>query len=218
MFKIIKFNTNKYNFRELVENYLDFQDLENIHSNYPFDGMLTNSEGTNPDQGQSLHKKFYEGMDSDKNFKSLYDDFIENIVAQNFGEIIFQKFPTFRVHQPKNICVFEWHKDCDFNHSRNETNIYMPITEAFDTNTFWSESEEGKEDFLPVEADYGEIVIWKGSILKHGNKINTTGKTRVSFDFRVMLLEDYNETEAQESLTKSNKFTMGNYFDERSLG
>ena len=37
----------------------------------------------------------------------------------------------------------------------------------------------------------GEGLEWDAKNLKHGNKINNSGKTRVSIDFRVIDEEDY---------------------------
>ena len=211
------YDTSVYPFREKVESYLQEDNLEYIHNKHAFSGLLTNSDGKTPDQGQFLHRKFYDAMDKDPSFKSLYDSMIKNIIKPMFKDepILFQKFPTFRVHQPSNICVFDWHRDKDFNHSENEINIFLPITKAYGTNTIWAESEESKHDFAPIEASYGEIVRWRGSVLKHGNKLNKTEQTRVSFDFRIIRLSDYNEHNAQQSITTSTTLKRGEYFDER---
>ncbi len=212
----VKYDTTKYNFRKTVETYLETRDLEQIHELSKFEGILTDSMGGNSDQGQYLHRKFYDNMDVDPLFKEMYDSFIEEVIRPELkSSIIYQKFPTFRIHQPDNICVFEWHRDKDFNHSPKEINIFMPITKAFDTNTFWAESEEGKNDHKPMEGDYGEVVLWNGANLSHGNKTNETGLSRLSFDFRVMYFDDYNERLANASLTKNTKFTIGAYFDEK---
>ena len=212
------YDTVLYPFRESVERYLEYCDLEHIHNDHRFSGLLTNAAGKHSDQGQFLHRKFYDGMDRDSIFKPMYDSLIQDVVAPIFNEpILFQKFPTFRIHQPNNICVFEWHRDKDFNHSENEINVFLPITKAYGTNTIWAESEEDKEDFTPIEASYGEMVIWKGSVLKHGNQMNDTGQTRVSFDFRIIRLSDYDEYSAQKSITTATVFTRGEYFDEKAV-
>lgn len=217
MIERIKYDVRSFPFRTYVEKFLEFNDLERIHEQFMFKGRLTSSMGNIPDQGQYLHKKFYSEMDSDPSFKFLYDEFIKKIVAPHFSQILFQKYPTFRVHQPDNICVFKWHKDSDFNHSPKELNIFMPITHAYDTNTIWAESEEGSEEYAPIEANYGEIVIWKGAVLKHGNKINVTSMTRISFDFRILELSDYIHEANKASVSKGNKFVRGDYFDNETL-
>lgn len=209
--KKISYNTKTFNFREFVENFLEFKNLENIHEQYAFDEVL--EFGT--DQNRYLHKKFYKGMDSSSGFVSVYRSFIKNVVNTLFDEeMIFQKFPTFRVHQPDNIAVFAFHKDKEYNHNENEINFYLPITKAFSTNTFWYESEEDKKDFQPMEADYGDLVMWDGANLSHGNKLNDTGQTRISFDFRLLSKKIYLNSEHKSSKSKGKSFVIGDYYDE----
>ena len=131
---IRKYDTKKYKFRELVELYLNFSNLEQIHVKFPFEERLL----TGTDQNRHLHRKFYQEMDDDKSFIFFYKKFIKEVVAPLYDdEIIYQKYPTFRVHQPGNLAVFAFHRDRDYRHSPKEVNFYLPITEAFDTNTFF---------------------------------------------------------------------------------
>jgi hypothetical protein len=208
--KRINYDTKIYNFREYVEKFLGFLSLETIHEDFPFGELLVS--GT--DQNRHLHRKFYNGMDSSNDFISLYRKFIQETICPLFDEeIIFQKFPTFRIHQPNNIAVFAFHKDKEYNHNENEVNFYLPITKAFSTNTFWFESEEDKGDFSPMEGEYGEVIQWKGSNLKHGNKLNETNQTRISFDFRILSRGIYNVSSPKKSKSKNKSFTIGNYYD-----
>ena len=87
----------------------------------------------------------------------------------------------------------------------------MPLTNAFDTNTIWVESEEDKGDFAPMNCNYGEIIQWDGSNLSHGNKLNKTGKCRISVDFRVIKKSEYIESN-QSSINTSIKFAIGGYY------
>jgi len=209
--KKTKYDTNKYNFRKFVESFLEFENLEGIHEEYKFDKIL--EFGT--DQNRYLHKKFYKGMDNSSDFISIYRSFVKEYVNNMFEEkMIFQKFPTFRVHQPNNIAVFAFHKDKEYNHNSKEVNFYLPITKAFGTNTFWHESEEDKGDFRPMEAEYGELVMWDGANLSHGNKINETNQTRISFDFRVLPKKIYLNSEHKSSKSKGKSFVIGDYYDE----
>jgi hypothetical protein len=158
---------------------------------------------------------FYDKMDSDNKFMDLYRLFIKEYVSVIFGkDFLFQRYPTFRIHYPENIAVFEFHKDKDYNHNEKEINFYLPITQAFDTNTFWIESEENKGDYSPVEANYGDLVKFDGANLKHGNKINKTNLTRISLDFRILLKKDYNPKHLKISKTKNIKFEVGGYYED----
>ncbi|MFT5125019.1 MAG: hypothetical protein ACI9TH_002412 [Kiritimatiellia bacterium] len=206
-----KYDASQYDIRQLVQAYLQCDNLPKLHEKNAFAGRLDEDN----DQSTGLHRLFYDGMDSSSAFKDLYDRFVKEVVRPQFDfDIIFQTFPTFRIHQPNNIAVFEYHRDRDYNHNPKEINIFLPMTKAYDSNTFWIESVEGLEDYTPAEATYGEFLIFDGANLRHGNKENVTPDTRVSFDFRVMNIADYDE-EHQLSLTsktKGKRFIIGEYF------
>tara|TARA_R110000824_G_scaffold93267_2_gene225702 strand:- start:854 stop:1504 length:651 start_codon:yes stop_codon:yes gene_type:complete len=211
--KKYKYDTDEFDFRSVVEVYLENIDIENLHQTDKFHKKLTSASGGYGDQKQNLHKKFYSKMDEYPLFKNLYDRFIkEFLTAQVECEFHYQRFPTFRIHQPDNVGVFEFHKDKDYNHSEHEINIFMPITKAYGSNTVWVESKEDKGDFSPMEAEYGEVFIWDGANLKHGNKTNETNQTRVSFDYRVLPIEKYNESEVKSSVTNAKAMSLDNYF------
>jgi hypothetical protein len=153
-------------------------------------------------------------MDADPEFVELYLSFIKGVVAPRYeGELLYQKFPTFRVAQPENVGTFGWHKDSDYNHNPKEVNYYVPMTKGYDTNTIWHESEPGKEDFKPMTVDYGDLVEWDGANCMHGTKINETGDTRISFDFRVLTMENYHKFKPKKSITKGSKMEIGHYFE-----
>tara|TARA_Y100000004_G_scaffold196914_1_gene268738 strand:+ start:9953 stop:10624 length:672 start_codon:yes stop_codon:yes gene_type:complete len=213
--KKYSYDTDKYPFRKITEEYLKISNLEKLHEDNEFEGVLTAAGGDYADQKQQLHRRFYDRMDQDTLLKERYDHFIKEIVAPLFEEeVYFQKYPTFRIHQPDNIAVFEFHKDKTYNHPEGEVNIYLPITKAYDSNTIWAESEEDKGDHAPMNADYGEFYVWDGNNLEHGNKLNETGQTRISFDFRVITKSDYNNRKDKGgSVTSDTKFILGQYYD-----
>jgi hypothetical protein len=47
----------------------------------------------------------------------------------------------------------------------------------------------------------------------HGTKINETGDTRISFDFRVLTMENYHKFKPKKSITKGSKMEIGHYFE-----
>ena len=210
--KTLSYSTITYPFKETVENYLNHTNLPLIHEDHRFNETLVH--GT--DQAQALHRTFYDAMDGDINqaFVRLYNRFIKEVVAPLYkDEIIFQKFPTFRIHQPSNIAVFGWHRDRDYQHNPKEVNYYLPITSAFETNTFWYETEPDKGDYQPMVANYGDLIQWDGANCRHGNKPNATGQTRVSFDFRILSRVAYEESEPKKSITQGTSFEIGKYFE-----
>ena len=92
-------------------------------------------------------------------------------------------------------------------------NFITAITPMFESNTVIVESEPGKMDFHQLELQPGECTRFDGNKCTHGNLPNKTGLSRVSFDFRVMLFEDYNENHDLTSLSKGNKFLIGHYYE-----
>ena len=87
------------------------------------------------------------------------------------------------------------------------------MTKAWANNTIWTETERDKKDFQPIEAEVGDVWMWNGANLLHGNKINDTGKSRVSVDFRILPLSKYKKNE-RTSITNKTKMTIGEYWNE----
>jgi hypothetical protein len=205
----IEYSTDIYTFREQLQKVFRVDDLTTLNDNVE---VFTREE----DQSTSWHKLYYTWARTEE-FIQLYSNFIVNIIKPLYNEqVVFQTIPTFRVAYPNNIAVGEYHKD---KHYRNgewsakvkEDNFYLPFTNAFDTNTIWAESEEDKGDFAPMNCNYGECIQWDGCNLTHGNKINNTGKARVSIDFRVIRLSNYIPSEHSSINTKA-KFQIGEYY------
>ena len=211
--KKIKYDIKKYDFKEIVCNWLENYDLSKLHYVEQYEHFERET-----DQSTIWHAKFYEMIRSDKSFDDVYVKFLTDVIKPRYGEeIVYQKIPTFRVHLPGNIAVGEFHKD---KHYRNvewaekvkETNYYVPLTKAYGTNTIWAESEEDLGDYKPFDSDYGECIEWNASNLTHGNKDNITSKTRVSFDFRIIPKSRYIESNHLTINTKI-KFGIGGYYE-----
>ena len=64
-----------------------------------------------------------------------------------------------------------------------------------------------------MNADYGDFFIWDGANLKHGNEINTTGKSRVSLDFRFIPKRLYKKSN-KKSINAGKLFNIGEYWTE----
>jgi ectoine hydroxylase-related dioxygenase (phytanoyl-CoA dioxygenase family) len=205
----INYDTERFNFHALIEEHYGVQDLSQLHTwlkeAVPF------FEDKTYDQSTGIHKHFYKLYESGP-FLSLYQQFLKEVVQPGYGEaLVYQARPTFRIHLPNNVAVGEWHKDGDYNHQRTETNYWMPFTKAFGNNTIWIESEEDRADFQAYDVDHGEVLIFHGASLKHGNKPNDTGVSRVSMDFRIIPHSQYQQMEAESSNLKL-KFQIGGYY------
>jgi hypothetical protein len=202
----LKYDTSLYPFREIVKTNLKTNTLENLHEVEKYDTLVREK-----DQSTTWHKRFY--RDDLNRFQKLYNTFIKNFIKYEFelDEIIYQKIPTFRVHLKDNQAVGEWHRDRDYNHGKSEVNIWLPFTDAYDTNTIWIESEEDKNDFKPYNVSYGEVLVFNGANLIHGNKTNIEHDTRVSVDFRIVKPTEFIPS-TKGSINTNTSFDIGGYF------
>ena len=209
--KKIKYDTKIFDFQNRVQKLFLVDDLSTINENVE----VFKREN---DQSTSYHRMFYKWIREDETLE-LYDKFIHNVIRPLYDEkIIYQSIPTFRVCYPNNIAVGEFHKDKHYRNREwaeqvNELNYFLPITNAYDTNTIWVESIEDKGDYSAMNCNYGEIIQWDGSNLMHGNYINKTGKCRISVDFRVIKKSKYIDSD-HETINTKIKFGIGGYYKE----
>jgi ectoine hydroxylase-related dioxygenase (phytanoyl-CoA dioxygenase family) len=206
----ICYDTERFDFRRLVQKHYGVEDLSRLDK--ILDKEVPFFSDKTFDQSTDIHKHFYKIYDNDE-FLSLYQQFLKEVIQPGFGEsIVYQAKPTFRIHLPNNVAVGEWHKDGDYNHQRTEINYWLPFTRAFGNNTIWIESEEDKEDYQSYDVEYGEVLVFNGAFLKHGNKPNDTGVCRVSIDFRIIPYSQYHAVQAESSHVKL-KFEIGSYYN-----
>jgi hypothetical protein len=212
--KIIKYDTTKYNFSELVSDLYDFP-LEDLDSEDKKDDLRLGE-----DTHTLFHRAFYRRIDQKggwPEFINLYKSFLRDIIFPLFEDdtLIYQKYPNIRFHRPSAKAVYLWHCDGDKNHRHpcGEVNIFLPLTKCYDSNAMWVESIPGMGDFKPLNIEYGEFLIGYLNQCRHGNKVNETGKTRVSFDFRVVPGFAYDDSGKKSSFTTNQKFIVGEYYD-----
>ena len=205
----IDYDTKKYPFREIVSNMLEIDNnrLEDLHllENY---GLLSREQ----DQKTKWHKKYYDKFQTE--FLSTYLKLVKEIKERfEYKEIIYQQIPTFRVQLGDgNVAVGEWHKDKTYEHSATEVNFWMPFVNTNVFNSIWTESSEDKGDYKPYLVNYGEILVFSGANLYHGNKNNKSNETRVSVDFRLV---DPNKfvPNSKGSINMNTAFDIGGYFE-----
>ncbi|MGB6151958.1 MAG: hypothetical protein WBG48_08200 [Pricia sp.] len=187
--EIITYDVEKYNFPKIISDFLNMGDLDTLQPEFADepsgdeDSLYKNMERT------KAYSQLYAALNSDKGkrFYDTYNLFIEEVLRPHFGDAIYyQAKPTHRILYANAPGVSRFHRDRDYGHNTDEVNFFVPQTQAFATNTLWIESEEGKEDFKPVEIGPGEFLKFDGANLMHGAKANISDKTRVSFDFRIL--------------------------------
>jgi ectoine hydroxylase-related dioxygenase (phytanoyl-CoA dioxygenase family) len=209
--KKYSYDTLVFNFSDIVQKRFNIDRLDQIHT--VATEKLEIPDDPSKDQKTIFHKMFYPIYeDENSEFLIIYKQFVQYLIDKHFSteNMVYQTKPTFRVQAPDNIAVARWHKDKAYNHSSNEVNIFLPLTDAFDTNTIWAETEEDKGDYIPMEAKVGEYYIWNGANLLHGNKENKTGVSRVSVDFRLIKLDNFSYDGT--SVTTKVPMELGHYW------
>ena len=222
---IKNYDESAFPFREILSRFsgdaLGCDDIEQIHKFIPMPKELVQ---VGSDQKTFGHDALYK-IDprfrptevslrcevSDRGFISTYQKFIALLEKEVFGErLVYQTLPTLRIQLPDNLSVGEYHRDRNYNHPLEEVNIWVPVTRAFGTATIRIEPAHGKGGHQPVEVKPGQFVIFDSG-LEHGNEVNREGFTRVSFDFRIIPWNVYQES-AKASVNEHRKFKIGDYY------
>lgn len=220
------YDINSFNFKQHTEDLFKITDLSNIHnlSDKPDNQLFSNEN----DDSTKLHSIFYNKLNNGwTEFMDTYKSFVKNVIMDIYkvNSIIYQSKPTFRIQLPNNIAVggnkndsaekYGWHKDSDpeYNHPLTEKNFIIPLTNSRDTASVYIETYPDSNKFEPAIMNVGEVFNFCGAKCVHGNKPNVTGKSRVSFDFRIMLKKDYNVNYSKNSKLSNKKFVIGEYYD-----
>jgi len=219
-----KYKINDFPFDKMILDHFkkfNVRDLKKIHVDLPNELKPRKVVSVKNDQDQSIYKYLYKidkGFNLKKKegngkFLDLYYKFVNKIAKEFFSEdLVFQSKPTFRVHFPDNLAVGGFHRDREYNHPLEEINIWVPLTETSDTSSIWIESSFDKKDYKPMNLKYGDFIIFDSG-LQHGNKINLTNKTRISFDFRVIPSSKYKKNDVvKKSTGQFIKFKIGDYY------
>jgi hypothetical protein len=204
---ILRYDHGRFQFDKILREIFAVEDLARLAPDEALP-LLT----WQTDQATPAHAKYYEAFGS--HIESLYREFVASFVPDVLGtkEFCFQRVPTFRVHFPGNIAVGEFHTDGNYNHRAGEINFWVPFTKAWGSNTVWIEHELGSADYRPMELGPGEVLVFDAVHWHHGNKVNETGSTRVSFDFRCIPLSDYTQSDLR-TVDAGRGLWIGDYFD-----
>jgi hypothetical protein len=124
--------------------------------------------------------------------------FVRNEVCPALGvsRVAYQRRPTMRVHLSGAKAMGKPHADGlePYNHQPGEVNVWVPLTKVWGSNSLTSETAPGLGDFHAFDAAPGEFVRFDGNRCWHYTTANDTARTRVSFDFRVVPIELFDET------------------------
>lgn len=222
--EVVPFDDSRYNFTEFLQNLFQCSDLEQIHKTHPHlipDRETLSKPWPFNENSSDFHSIFYKKLNEPWNeITDLYEKFIAEYAAPLIGEeFLYQKFPTFRVHLPDMRAVTKWHYDADKDHIHplGEINFILPLTDMKRTNAVWCEKSPNLHDYEPMEINKNQLLKFNGNRRHHGNKTNETGKTRFSFDFRVLPLR-YTPAQGLDpdnfgnSAIRSQKWEDGGYY------
>lgn len=216
--EVIKvYDDRKYNFSSMVLGlFSDASSLEQLHLVLPLEESydIVNFENDNETW---FHKMFYNKLNNGwEQFERAYENLISDTIVSLMGHsaFIFQSRPTFRVQVPSNKSVGEYHRDYDYNHQLGEINIVLALTHMQESSAIWIESVPGLGDYHPMNLSKGQLAVFNGNTCTHGNKLNETGVTRVSMDFRVLPKKYYDSEFHKASTSKGIPMVIGGYYSE----
>jgi len=224
---IIKDVYKKYNFNDDLKNFHKIlQNSQYFTINDIIEMKKIKEIGIN-DRTSILYKDYHKFVDNNESLNIVYINFINEYVKPLYScdKIVVQKTPNIRISFPESCAIGKnnyeneiddiigLHKDSDFGHHESEINFVIPITEMFDTNSIYYEPYENsdlpKNEFLNLKLNKDEFFIEKFNKLLHFNKINKTGFTRISLDFRIIPYEIYFEN---LKYFENTKFEIGKYY------
>lgn len=164
------------------------------------------------DQQTEFHAHFYT---IGTPFYGVYRAFVKSLLDTP-GDYLYQKIPTFRVHLPGNVATGGFHRDADYNHPIAELNYLVPLTPMEGTSSVWIETAPNADDCYPVRAVVGDVLRFHGAVLTHGSVPNESGRTRVSFDFRILPKVAYHETDLR-TVNQGRRLILGDYYADGGL-
>ena len=161
--------------------------------------------------------------------RQLIHDHLLPHLADQLGERSFavQRQPSMRFNLPGSSALgarkedtdeaIGMHTDGQYGHQPGEMNFLLSLTDIFDTNGLFVESEPELGDFAEVKMGAGAIFAFAGVSRRHYNKRNATGAARVSIDFRIIPMSMYDDghkaARAGEVGVHAHRFTLESYFE-----
>ena len=135
------FDTSQFPFREVfmthINKLLGSDNLEEIQNLIPQNKRLKQIVSVSDDQSTWIHKELYKvdpyydltsKNPSKGKFIKLYDKFVNWLGNEYFSEnLIYQRKPTIRVHLVGNMSVGGYHRDSEYNHPKEEFNVWVPL-------------------------------------------------------------------------------------------
>jgi len=185
--------------------------LEQVQSlGFPVEDLSLLHEKMSPKETADTTKAII-GRTGDERFLRIADKYIEEILLPLVDNhpIGVQRFFNFRILLPNQpLSLIPFHNGQLQGHGLGERSTWMPLTDAFESSSLYLMDVENSRDVLkdmrqrevsynefqealnnlakPANISFGSTKVFTQENI-HGSIPNTTGKTRVSFDFRILL-------------------------------
>jgi len=104
-----------------------------------------------------------------------------------------------------------WHKRYYEKFNQRFLSTYLELVKELKDRFGYSEIIY-RADYKPYRVKYGEILVFNGANLTHGNRENKSLETRVSVDFRLVEPSKFVPNN-MGSINMNTKFDIGGYFE-----
>lgn len=188
------FDENSHPLHEILARAMGVPNLHEIHK-HPSQDMSTLMK---PLLDQNVRRSFHECYD---NFVTTFCIPLLHSVAMaknvfhiksrgsNSAAITYryQAFPSIHIVRPGEFSTGP-HCDTAYGYSIGNLNFHIPLTPTYGTNSLYTESHPGREDWHPLTAKaIGLGYVFDGARCIHFTMENMTEHTRVSLDFRIAI-------------------------------
>ena len=171
---IFKRYENKFikELRNNISNCLNIEDLEEMH-------LKVEAEEIN-----ELRLRAFRSINKISEWKKKILELIKPEIHELLGlDLAIQKNLNLSIQMPGEVnSILERHVDFRTGDSPFQRVIWIPITNAFDSNSIFMLDNES--NYTPININYGEFLVFDPNT-EHGNIENKTNKTRVSINVRV---------------------------------
>jgi hypothetical protein len=183
---IFRYDTSRWDFRALVSQFFETDELETLHLSPRFNPRTTadplpNYETTK--NSWAISKQLQEAVApaADRLFRGLLYEHVSEFLYPVAGH---QPVAALRVNFHGSKAILRFHADSEYGQAREPINLWLPATRVWGANSMHLESDVGRADFAPLELEYGQACIFRGTELVHGTVDNDSGSTRISYDIR----------------------------------
>jgi sporadic carbohydrate cluster protein (TIGR04323 family) len=203
---ILKFDTRASPFDAIITNHVRNYVAAKARGSLPLTDLSQLHRSIAKPEVSEVYSAIYDLFLTDK-FTAVYDRLCGEIISAKFaGKAAFQKIPSVRIQMPGQMSA-NYHADEWYGHGHDVQNFWLPLVPVSGTNSMLVSdeitslritqairdrqmsvvemNELARPVCMPLNMSFGEIYYFNSHII-HGTELNTTAKTRVSFDFRML--------------------------------